>query len=529
MSVNYCPHAVHFQYFAFIIPKMYYSRLSDISIPSCTLERMNSVLSLKRKTIHGLSWNLINNLSMHGVQLIIGVILARLLSPAQFGLIGMTAIFTAIALSFVDSGFSAALVRKKTCTQEEYSTVFFYNMFAGICLYLLLYFSSPLISSFFDEPQLTSLVRVLSLTIIILAVSQIQRTILVKRIDFKRLTIITVVSSILSGVIAIFMDLSGLGVWSLVLRLLMRSLFESILLWVTGHWQPSIVFNTTAFRELFGFGSKLCASSLLDTAYQNIYNVVIGKYFSAADLGFYSRARHFSNLVGSNISHVIQNVTYPVLSEIKDDNERLRANFKRLLMSTSLLSCYFSLLMAACSNALILTLIGEMWVQSIPYLQLLCFTAMLYPMHALNLNLLRVQGRSDLFLKLAIYKKILAIPTIIIGIMFGIIPMLFMLIAHSIVSFFFNSYYSAQLIHYSTLMQLRHIGSSLLLSLYVMLPIYVIGMLLKMKPGFELGIQVILAVLGGIAILLFSNHTGAVEIRDVLVVQFRKLRRTLES
>jgi len=483
-------------------------------------------LSLKNKTVHGISWNLINNLSMHGVQLVIGVILARLLTPAEFGLIGMTTIFVSISQTFVISGFSEALIRKKTCTQAEFSTVFYYNLVVGVCFYLLLVFSAPLISSFFNEPQLTNLVRVIGLQIVILAVSLIQRTILVKRVDFKKLTIIAIISSIFSGIVAIFMAFSGFGVWSLVFQVLIRGLLETVLFWVTVQWHPSITFSIIAFKQLFGFGSKLLAAGLLNTIFTNIYNLVIGKYFSASDLGFYSRARRFSNFVGSNISNTIQSVTYPVLSQIGEDTERLRANFKRLLLSISLLSCFFSLLMAACAQAIILTLIGEKWIQCIPYLELLCFTAMLYPLHALNLNLLKVKGRSDLFLKLSVYKKFLVLPTIIIGIKFGIIPMLFMMIVTSVVAFFLNSHYSAKLISYSTSTQIRDIGSSLLLSLTATLPAYAAGMLLDIEPGFKLGIQLLIAVLGGIVILLFSKHSGAVEIREIILLQLRKFRGT---
>ena len=231
----------------------------------------------------------------------------------------MTAIFTAISQTFIDSGFSTALIRKKSCTQEEYSTVFYYNIVASLFFYILLFFFAPHISQFFNEVQLTLLIRVISLNILILASSQIQRAILIKRIEFKRLTIITVVAMVFAGTISIYMAIHGYGVWSLVALLLFRGIIISILIWITSTWRPSLVFSITAFKDLFGFGSKILASALLNTAYNNIYSLIIGKYFSINDLGFYTRALRFSNLTGKSISSIIQSVSFPVLATISDD------------------------------------------------------------------------------------------------------------------------------------------------------------------------------------------------------------------
>lgn len=482
-------------------------------------------LSLREKTIKGLSWSLANNISTNGIQFVIGIILARLLSPVEFGLIGMTAIFTAIARTFVDSGFTTALIRKNQCTQEEFSTVFYYNMFIGIILYFLLFLTAPLISNFFNEPKLINLVRVISLNIVILSISQIQRTILIKKIDFKRQTLISIIAMVCSGAVAITLAIRGFGVWSLVVLQLLRSVLETVLLWITGHWHPSIIFSMEAFKELFGFGNKMLATGLLNTAYRNVYNLVIGKYFSATELGFYSRARRFSNIVGQNVNSIIQSVTFPVLASIGDDDVRLRANYKRLLMSSSIISAFLSLSMAACAHSLVLGLLGQQWATSIPYLQLLCLAGMLYPIHSLNLNILKVKGRSDLFLKLAVYKKLLAIPTIIVGIVFGIIPMLTMVVVSSVIAFFINTLYSGKLIDYSTFEQIKNIAPSFVLAVIIALPVYIAGIVLNLKPILLLLVQATLAVAGAVLVGHVSKYEGVVEVKEVITSQLKMLRR----
>lgn len=463
--------------------------------------------------------------SSSGIQFIVGIILARLLSPQEYGLIGMTAIFTAISQTFVDSGFSAALIRKKTCTNVEFSTVFYYSIVASIIIYALLYLVAPYISNFFGEEQLTSLIRVISLNIIVLASSQIQRSILIKRIEFKRLTIITVVSMVFAGFISINMALHGYGVWSLAVLLLARNTFISILVWLTGSWKPSLVFSIAAFKELFGFGSKILASALINSAYENTYSIIIGKYFSVSDLGFYSRARRFSDLVGKNVNSIVQRVSFPVMASISDDIPRLRRTTRSLIISSVQLTSFFSLIMAGSSPALIPALLGSQWSPSIPYLQLLSFASILFPVHSLNLNILKVMGRSDLFLKIEVYKKLLAIPTIFIGILFGILPMLYMIVFSSVVAFYINASYSGKLIGYSTKQQIKDIIPGILLSLTVASPVYLIGLSLNFSHFHILAIQLAIAVVGGLLIGKLSHYPGVVEIREVVVSQLARLKR----
>ena len=281
-------------------------------------------MSLKQKTISGLSWSFVDNFIKQSIVFVIGIILARLLTPREFGLIGMTTVFISLSESFIDSGFGQALVRKKNCTQADYATVFYYNLCLGIVFYLFLFLTAGVISRFFNEPKLELIIQVLGFGLIIKSFSLIHLILLIKRIDFKLQTKITVLSSFASGFVGVYMAYNGYGVWSLVAKMLTGYLFTSTLLWTWSKWKPSFEFSWLSFKGMFSFGSKLLISGLLDKAYKNIYLLIIGKYFSATDLGYYTRADSFKNLPSQNLMVVIQRVSYPTLASIQDDIPRLK-------------------------------------------------------------------------------------------------------------------------------------------------------------------------------------------------------------
>ncbi len=446
---------------------------------------------LKQKTISALSWSFVDNIATYGITFIIGIILARLLTPKEFGLIGMITIFIAISESFINSGFSQAVIRKKNCTETDLSTVFYFNLIAGILLLGILMLAAPLISSFFSEPKLISLIRVLSFVLIIDALTMIQRTILTKRIDFKLQTKVSVISNLFAGAVGISMAYTGFGVWSLVARTLSQRGMNSFLLWIWNRWRPMLVFSKKSFSELFAFGSKLFVSGLIDTIYSNIYNLIIGKYFSAQELGFYTRADQFRNLPSKNLNSIISRVSYPVLSEMQDNPVKLKAGYKKLIKSTMFITFILMAGMAAVAEPMVISLIGEKWRPSIVYLQLLCFVGALYPLHALNLNMLNVQGRSDLFLRLEIIKKVLAIPTIIIGILWGIRVMILGMWFNSVFAYYLNSYYSGRLINYPVKEQLTDIVPSLLLALLMGIAVFITGMVIPIGYLPKLILQII--------------------------------------
>ena len=469
--------------------------------------------NLKQKTVSGLFWSFIDNFSKLGLTFVIGIILARLLTPYDFGLIGMTTIFIALSKSLMDSGFTQALIRKKDCTQADYSTVFFFNLLVGFTLYFVLFFCAPIISRFFEEPKLILIIRVIGIGIIVNAFTLVQRARLIKEINFKLQTKISVIASLFSGIIGITMAYRGYGIWSLVFQTLSSFFFTSFLLWIWNKWKPSFVFSKNSFNEMFSFGYKLLISGLIDTAYRNIYLLIIGKYFSTADLGFYTRADQFNNLPSSNITGVIQRVSYPMLSKIQDDPQRLKQAYQKVIKSTMLLSFTAMMIMAASAKPLILSLIGEKWLPSVIYLQLLCFVGMQYPLHAINLNMLTVQGRSDLFLKLEIIKKILVIPVIIIGITHGIKILILGMIIISVISYFLNSYYSGKYIDYSSWQQLTDIFPSFVLAFFIGSMVYLSGLFLVLPIYLILIIQL---VIGGV---LFFTIVELFKMKDYIYIK----------
>lgn len=432
---------------------------------------------------------------MQGIHFLVGIILARLLLPQQFGLIGMITILIAISQSFVNSGFTQALIRKKNCTQTDYSTVFFFNLAVSLFFYLLLFFGAQAISSFYNEPQLKLIVQVLGVGIIINSFTIVQRTQLIKRIEFKLQTKISVLVSIGAGVVGIAMAFLGFGVWSLVASMLTTYTLKAFFLWLWNKWKPSLIFSISSFNEMFSFGSKLLISGLINSIYQNIYLLIIGKYFSATELGYFTRADRFNKLPSQNITSTIQRVSFPVLSTIQDDIPKLKAAYQRLIKSTMFITFVLMMGLAAVAKPMVLTLIGEKWLPAVAYLQLLCFVGMLYPLHAINLNMLQVQGRSDLFLKLEIVKKILAVPIIIIGIFLGIKAMIIGMIFLSVFAYFINSYYSGKHLGYSSFQQIKDIIPSFLFSSIIGTIIFFEGHLLNTPFSITFMIQLITGVL----------------------------------
>ncbi len=470
-------------------------------------------MSLKHKTVTGLIWSFIDQFANLGITFVVGIILARLLSPREFGLIGMITVFIAVSESFINSGFSSALIRKKDCTQTDYSTVFYFNLIAGVVFFFILFFSATAISNFFNEPELKPIIQVLGIVLIIGSLTIIQRTVLTKRIDFKLQARISVIASTGSGIIAITMALNGFGVWSLVTQRLSKELFNSVLLWIWNRWKPVLVFSKKSFKELFGFGSNIMLNTLLDTLFHNIYSLVIGKFYSAQNLGFYTRSVMFKDIFSKNLNSIIGRVTYPVLSTMQDDKERLKTNYKKIIRSTMFITFILILGLAAIAEPLIIALIGEKWRQSIIYLQLLCFSGMLYPLQGLNLNMLQVQGRSDLFLKLGVVRKIFTIPGILIAIFVGIEAMIGWAIFNSFISYYLNSYYSGKMLDYPMKEQVKDILPSFGLALVMMVSVYLLGTLVPFTPILKL---IFLLTTGALFIVTICELT---QFKDYIIIK----------
>jgi len=477
--------------------------------------------NLKERTISGIIWSFFDSFSSRGIQLVVGIILARILTPNDFGIIGLTAIFISLSKSFTDSGLTSALIRKKVCTDRDYSTVFIFNFVIGVFLYLLLLFSAGSISLYFDEPQLKSILIVIGFGIIIHAFGSIQQTLLEKDMKFKKLAKISFLATLLSGLIAIIMALTGFGIWSLVFLFLGNSGFHTLLLWFSSKWMPSLLFDKLAFKELFGFGRNLLFSSLIASIYNNSFRLIIGKNFSIDQLGFFDRANRFQILISENFGSIINRVSFPSLSKI-EDKVRLKNALQLLVKNTMFITFLAMFGLAAVAKPFILVLIGVKWLPSVELLQLLVFAGVLYPIHVININLLKVLGRSDLILKLEFIKKAIAIPMLIVAIYIGINAMIISMIILSFLELFINGYWTSKFINYSVKEQLMDILPSFLLASVMGVLVYSIGFYVYSNNLLTLITQVFVGVLFVVGYGEFFKLDTYFNLKNIIV---KKLKR----
>lgn len=480
--------------------------------------------SLKQKTLKGTAWSVIDTFSNQGITFLVGLVLARLLTPEEYGLIGIITIFIAVFNSIVDSGFSNALIRKNDACDLDYNTVFISNFGLSVLLFAVMYLEAPSIATFFNQPKLEPLSKIMASIIIINAFAIIQRTILVKKIDFKTQTKVSLISSITSGLIGISMAFAGFGIWALVSQQISRQLLNTIFLWVFAKWFPRFQFSIQSFKELFGFGWKLLVSGLIDTVWREIYQIVIGKYYNAATLGQYTRAHQFASIFSSNLNSVVQRVSYPVLSSIQEDKVRLKSAYKRVIKVTMLITFVLMLGLAAVAKPMILVLVGEQWLPCVPFLQIICFSMMLYPLHALNLNMLQVQGRSDLFLKLEIIKKIIAIGPLLLGIFIDIYLMLIGSVFTGWIAYYLNAYYSGPYLKYSIWEQIKDIMPSFFIALAMALPVYALSYL-SVSPFILLPLQIIAGAVLTIAICEITHYPEYLELKQIVLSGIKKIKK----
>ena len=449
--------------------------------------------SLKKKTVKGVAWTATDRVANLGIGFVIGVILARILSPSDYGLLAMIAVFNAIAYAFLDSGFGNALIRKPDLTENDNSTAFFFNIGASVVVYGIIWLIAPLVAQFYDKPILAQLLRAEGILLIISAFKIVQNTQLSRALNFKAKAIINVSSHIVAGAIAIVVAYRGFGVWSLVIQHVATGLLSLIMFWVVSPWRPRGRWDKNSFKYLWGYGSKLLASGVIDRIYANIYPIIIGKFFSAADLGQYTRAKDYTRLPSQSLTEVLQQVTFPVLSQIQNDDARLRDSYRRMLRFTAFIVFPIMVGMAALAHPLIITLITDKWVECVPYLQIICFASTWYPIHAINLNLLQVKGRSDLFLRLEIIKKLIVTVAIFVCVPFGIIGICVGGVCTSLISLVINTYYTGKLIDVGFFRQMKDLSPTLLNSLLMGVIIYfavipIENMKLKLVVGILVGV-----------------------------------------
>ena len=449
--------------------------------------------NLKSKTVKGVIWSSIDRFSTQGISFVFSILIARLLLPSDYGVIAMLGIFMAVSQCFIDSGFGTALIRKNDRTETDFCTVFYFNIVVACLFYGLLWITSPYIAQFYDMPLLETVTKVVGLNLIVGAFSGIQSAQLSIAIDFKSRAKISVVTTLFTGVVGLWLAYRGYGVWALVFQGLASNILRTILLWVTVRWMPKLIFSWESFKELFSFGSKLLASGLLDTVYNNIYTIVIGKFFSAKSLGVYSRADGLAQFPSSNITSVLQSVTFPVLSTIQDDEARLADAYKRFLRLSAFVVFPLMLGLSAVADPFIRIALTDKWEGAICFLQIICFSLMWYPIHAINLNLLQVKGRSDYFLKLEVIKKILGVATLCVTIPLGLVAMCYGRVFTSVVCLGLNTYYTNKLIGYGFVKQMKDLTHILIHSLIMFGVVFAIVYWLP-----SLWLQLIIGILVGL-------------------------------
>jgi O-antigen/teichoic acid export membrane protein len=463
---------------------------------------MNSTNSLRHKTIAGIIWTSFQQFFKVGIQTINTLVLAWFLLPEDFGLVAMISVFFAIAGSLADFGFTEALIQKKEVSQTDYSTAFYINLVIGFIAYVLLFALAPYIASFYNEPRLVVLVRIVGLVVIINSFQIVQVADLTRKLNFKAIFRITLASAIFSSAVAISMAAMGFGVWSLVAQMLSSSFAITALHWILNNWRPSMDFSIESFNKMFGFSSKLLVSGLIDTVYQNIYVIIIGKLFLATLVGYYFFAQKIQMLVLNQLFNSVQRVTYPILSSMQDDSSNLKKFYQKVIqvMTYIIFPCLIAL--AVLAKPLFCLLLNEKWLPAVPYLQLLCIQGLLYPLHSINLNILKVKGRSDLFLYLELIKKLMVVIVIFISVRFGIFGILIGQIVSSVISYIPNSYFSVQLINYSIPEQLHDFVPALLLSIAMGVLMYAAGLFL---PLGNFSYLLVIGFLGAFFYIL-TNH-----------------------
>lgn len=424
--------------------------------------------SLKHKTLQGVSWSFAEQLLTRATNFIIGIVIARILSPTDYGLVGMLGLFLAVSQLFIDGGLTSAIIRTKHPSEQDFSTVYIINIVLSVLFYGILYVGAPLIAFFYQQPILTPMTRVAALVLVISAVSSIQNTLLTIRVDFKTKTYISIIASLVSGLAGIVCAYNGLGVWALVIQSLTSATTFSLFTLLFVRWIPRFVFSMASFRRLFTYSSRLLTAAFIRVVYDNSYPLVIGKRFSPTNVGHYVRAGQFPGIVDSTITGALNRVAFPILSQIQDDDERLLRVYEKYIQ----LACFFifpiMMGLCGCARPLVLLLLKEQWLACVPLMQILCFAKMTYCISTINNNLLYVKGRSDLFLKVEIMKKLIAF-SILWGTMhFGLKVMCIGQVVYAFIGLYLNTLFTKKILGYTFNHQMKAVMPYFLLSMIVL-------------------------------------------------------------
>lgn len=447
----------------------------------------------RNKAVSGMFWTGLERLGTQLIQFVIGILIARILLPSDYGLLGMLAIFMGIAQTFIDSGFANALIQKKDRNQKDFSTVFYFSIGVGFLIYILLFFSAPYIAKFYRQPILTNVARVYMLTLIINSLSISQTAKLTIDLNFRIQAIISIISIFISGFVGIVLAYGGYGVWALVWQGISSACVRTTMIWISSKWMPLISFSKESFRRLFSFGSKLLASSLINNIYGNISTLIIGKAFNSSNLGFFTRAQQFCQLPTQTITNIVVKVNYPILSQLQDDNDKLVTAYKSLLRTPVFILYPILFGLSVLSEPLIMVLLGEKWVTSAFLIPILCFGCLWDPLTHINLNLLYVKGKTDLVLKLELIKKPIAFIMLFCAIPLGLKGMCCAISLYSLVAFIFNCHYTGKILNFGFFKQVKSLLPIIMNGIVMSIGIIIVNILIenslpKLIYGFLTGV-----------------------------------------
>lgn len=423
-------------------------------------------MKLRSEAVKGFKWSFLIQSGHQILHFIVSIILARMLLPEEFGIIGMISIFIAIGRILIEGGLATSLIRTKDPNEADYSTVFYINLTASIIIYILLYISAPAIAGFFNEDILTSITRVICLSFIIGAFATVQSARLNKNLQFKTQFLLQMPSLIFGGCVGIWMAYKGYGVWSLVFKELSQKTIEAIQLWIYSKWTPARIFDREKFKYHINFGYKLGVSRILGTISNNIYNIIIGKFFSATQLGYFNRAKTFNDLPSGNIVSVFNRIAFPLLSKVKDDDSRLKSAYRKLMMQVIFWITPVLIIAGVLATPLFRFLLTDTWLPAVPYFQIIIISGIVHPLHRFNLNICYIKDRSDMVLKLSLLQNILAICGVLTAIWLGIYGLLWSIVIVNLIVTFINAYYSGGLINYSLIQQIKDITPTIMTGLF---------------------------------------------------------------
>jgi teichuronic acid exporter len=448
--------------------------------------------SLKSKVLYGLFWRFMERGGTQGIQFIVSIILARLLLPKDFGIIGLITVYIQVANVFIQSGFGTALIQKKEVDDEDYSSVFYLSLMISVVLYFILFFTAPLISRFYSEPMLIQILRILSFTLILGVVNSIQNAVISREMKFKKSFVVSLGGVFVSALVGVIMAYRGYGIWSLVYSQISGQVTSTIILWFTVRFRPKLLFSFKKIKELFKFGSNLLISGLLDSVFNNLFPLIIGKLFGSTMLGYYNRGQSFPSLLVNNIDGTIVGVMFPALATFQNDRVQVKKLVRRMLVTSSFFVIPVMVGLAVVARPVVILLLTDKWLPCVPFLQFSCVTYALWPIFTANLQAINAVGRSDIFLKLEIIKKVLLVVVISISAHYGIYAMLIGSVILSFVSAVINAAPNKKLLNYSYKEQMFDIMPSILLSLTMSLVVLAVSLL-----PFSLWLVLILQIITG--------------------------------